>query len=598
MNQRHGLQLAHSPRLLIMIVALLLVVSALFNGTTIPAVGGSSLSASPVVNGSNGYPPPGATPSPTATVASYPPPSGTTPSPTATVASYPPPAEETPTPTATSTPQTPPVIFGMRPDRGREDLPNEVNIYGKNFTQGTSVKIGTEFLSQVNRIDSAQLRALVPVGLLSPGLYDLTVMTLDGQSATQHDAYRVLPSQVDDLFGNSYELWTDPVTLIEKKASRLGLVVHRVGGKQTTQPVEVSFYLGDPNAGGTYLGDGVTAPLPPHSSWSTSAVAWTPHTVGYHTIYAVIDPADKISETLESNNVVSRTLRVWPLDIDQTPPRVDSFTINNGAASTSEVTVTLAVSASDPTNPPPSSGMRWVLFLEQEFVQGAGFWVPAQSSGWLDYSATPSSYAWTLLPSAGAKYIQAWAEDRAGNISLLPHADIINYIPASDSVAQGESRVYRYSLHVGDRLTVRVEPLNGDPDLYVWAPDYNDPTTPRPPWVSDNLDTTVEQVSFIAPVDGTYQVEIYGYTAAEYRLTVNVTATVGVAADALPDTVVPDAVKEVPTEPIVPLDNEPSGYQGLPAAQRVYSLYLPLVFRGTAGSYHLYLPLILRRTVE
>ena len=81
------------------------------------------------------------------------------------------------------------------------------------------------------------------------------------------------------------------------------------------------------------------------------------------------------------------------------------------------------------------------------------------------------------------RYLQVWAADRAGNISLMPKRSFINYTPAAQSLAAGAVQVLRYDLNAGDRLSVRVQPSSGDPDLYLWAPDAL--SLPRAPWYSN-----------------------------------------------------------------------------------------------------------------
>ncbi len=127
----------------------------------------------------------------------------------------------------------------------------------------------------------------------------------------------------------------------------------------------------------------------------------------------------------------------------------------------------------------------------------------------------------------------------------------------------------------GQTLTARVEPLAGDPDLYVWAPDHE----MRPPWVSNGTGGN-DEVSFVAPVDGTYQVEVYGYTAAKYRLIVDVTETGVIVAGAS----YVNQEKGQPAQPVVPVSS-------LPGAQ--YALVSPGA-TGGAVDYRLHLPLVRR----
>lgn len=349
-----------------------------------------------------------------------------------------------------------------------------------------------------------------------------TVPTTDTPTPTVTPSPTVLPtitpSSNDDLLGYVYELWTDPVTLRARQNAELALIVHRQGGKQPLANVKVSFYLGNPQANATLLGNGTISLVAPRQSATTSTVSWTPENPGEYTIYAMIDPENTISESDETNNMISRTVTILTSEgvgDDRLAPHVDNFTINKGATSTDNHNVTLDTVVSDPI---PSSGIYSLYLVEHEYNINTNHWKPVNESGWIDYETNRTAFQWQLAPTLGLKYIQAWASDRSGNISVLPFKARINYIPANNAVAQNGIQLYRYELQAGDRLAATLTAIQGDPDLYIWAPDHET----RPPWVS-NLSEQSDQVTFVAPTAGIYQIEIYGYSAAEYQLTVDVT---------------------------------------------------------------------------
>jgi hypothetical protein len=68
-----------------------------------------------------------------------------------------------------------------------------------------------------------------------------------------------------------------------------------------------------------------------------------------------------------------------------------------------------------------------------------------------------------------------------------------------------------------------VTPATGDPDLYIWPPAGDTP------WVSDHA-TGAEHLSIEVTESGTYQIEVYGYTAATYGISIEVTASAGSSA--------------------------------------------------------------------
>jgi len=462
-----------------------------------------------------------------------------------------------------------PALDHVAPAQGANDVPNQLNIYGTNLVPGSAVTLGTTPPTSLRFrfLGSGHLLAEVPTGLPA-GVYDLAVANPGGGSATLHGAYTVFATTADDLYAYPYELWSDPQAPHAGAAASLGLVVHRQGGQTALSNVVVRFYQGDPAHGGSVIGDGSIPLLAPDSSDSTSAVTWTPAAAGAYALYAVIDPGNVIPEALESNNVVSRTVSVSSPP-DGVPPHVDGFAINGGAGATSPAEVRLNAAASDNAG---GSGLASLFYLEYAYSQGAGLWYPVQSSGWLPYTTARSDYRWSLLPVAGIKYLQAWAADAAGNISLYPGQTYINYLPPTDHVAVGEVRVYRQAVVAGQTLGVQVTPVSGDPDLYVWAPD----SPGRPPWVS-NLPAGVDKVSITAPVTGIYQIEVWGYYAAGFQLSIEVGATGTAARSAGPAGA--DVTKPVRSAPALPIDSEPGNRISLPSAPPPRLVYLPLVRR-------------------
>ncbi len=159
-----------------------------------------------------------------------------------------------------------------------------------------------------------------------------------------------------------------------------------------------------------------------------------------------------------------------------------------------------------------------------------------------------------------------------GNISLYPYRAYINYLPPSDHVGQGQVRVYRQTVGAGQTLTVRVTPISGDPDLYVWPPDW----PIRPPWASYSS-SGVDEVSLSAPVNGVYQIEVYGYTAADYQISISL----GSSQQQL--VIGESTLAKTPRDsPALPVSSVPGEQVALPpAAPRQYLIYLPVVLRAS-----------------
>jgi len=504
-----------------------------------------------------------------------------TPTPTATPTNTPTPTPtHTPTPTNTPTPTpTPaaPTITEVRPAEGLNDATVSVDVFGLNFSTDAQASLGTSPATSLPTvfIDSTHLMARVPAGL-TPATYDLTVES-GGQSDTLTGAYVVLDAeQVDDLRAQPYYLWTDPDTPLEGETISLGLVVERVGGTHGLVMVPVRFYLGALNPAAA-IGDASLVAIGVDDTASTTALTWGAQPAGLYTIFAEIDPDGIVPETNELNNVVSRTVTVLSPLADTTPPEVTGFLVNGGDSSTVTRSVTLTVTATDDTGP------TQVYYVEQHYNLGARTWVPVHWTDWLPYDEQP--HPWTLHPNTGLRYLQAWAADAAGNISCAPLRAQVNYMPASDQVAAGETKTYRQMAEAGQCLQVRIEPAYGDPDLYVWPPGYR---TGDDYWYSIKSQGETDEVQFEAPKDGNYQIEVEGVTDAEYGITVEIG---GVCSASAVTGVHPEHNRRVErflfdaktprTQPAVPVDSEPPGQLVVPPPPRgpVTSVYLPLVLR-------------------
>lgn len=251
-----------------------------------------------------------------------------------------------------------------------------------------------------------------------------------------------------------------------------------------------------------------------------------------------------------------------------TLPHIQSVEINRAAESTSERAVALEAQASMPID----GQVRQMLFTEYTFDSATASWKGVGGdAAWLPYTATPMHYAWNLNAPAGITYIQGWAADGSGHVSRTPYQTAINYVPQTDEVAAGSTRIYRYTLQAGDQVTVHSDSLTGDADLYVWSRDPD-----ASPWVS-NLRSAADEVNFIAPSDGVYQIEVHGATAASYHLTVAITPA-SLASSTSSGGI--DAAKAQPDQPMIPVDSVPPVPQTVPIDPVIYrSVFLPAIWR-------------------
>ena len=364
--------------------------------------------------------------------------------------------------------------------------------------------------------------------------------------------------------------------------------MHRLGGQQPPRSVNVRFYRGDPATGGEPLGQATAPLLSPNSHGSTAPVSWTPDAAGAVDIYAVIDPDDLVAESDETNNLVSRPATVLSPQADTMPPVVNSLAINDGALTTSSRDVMLDVVASD--SGAPSSGVAGVYIVEYVLNLDLGIWAPQKTSdGWIDYTAVTASgaqpdasnvaYPWQLTDRRGIRYLQVWVVDRVGNISPQPKRSYINYVPATLQVDANVPQILRYELRQGDSMTIRVQPLSGDPDIYLWAPDAL--TLPRAPWYSNGNGAQMDQLNVVAPITGAYQLEIAGEATAEFTLEVQITPAAVVREGSDANHAV-DPAKPVRTVPFVPPTALPGDRFSLtpPTAEQPENrLFLPAVQR-------------------
>ncbi|MBX3054376.1 MAG: tandem-95 repeat protein [Caldilineaceae bacterium] len=442
-------------------------------------------------------------------------------------------------------------VTDVRPSRSAQDTPQLINIYGFNFTADAVVLLDEQPL-ETHFLSTRHLQAMVPSEAAPPGVYPVTVRRGDGLHATQANAFTIYTATSDDLFAYPYELWSAPVALYAGQSVLIGLRVHRQRGEQPLLDVPVAFYSGEPGTQ-TYLGQALVPLLQGNGDTSTQALTWTPPAPGNYTLYAVIDPDNRLAESNEDNNILRRNITVLPTAADMAAPSVESLLIRGGMVTTDKPEIEVQVQAKD-----GGSGVRAIFLVEYEYNQGAGRWTPVQWSGWMDYISHPTIYPWKLLPSPGARYIYAWAADNAGNISAQPAIGLINYAhPFDDKLEAGETRLYRYALQVSEQMLAFVIPGQGDPDLYIWPPDYQS----RGPWVT-NLPDAVDETGFVAPVAGVYQMEVTGFTPSTYRTVVEVRAG-GPRSTPAPNSNL-DPSKPVRSEPFVPVTLSPNTKYALP----------------------------------
>jgi hypothetical protein len=389
-----------------------------------------------------------------------------------------------------------PVPDDVDPPAGYGDTSTDLHVYGFNFDAGVLLSLDSVDLENVKVINGTHVIGTLPAGELGPGSHDL-LARYPGELAGQLvDAFTVMAS-FGDLFAQDDELFWEPMVPYAGNRIDVGLVVHRRGGDDLLTDLPVSFAVN-----GAPIGDAIIPNVAIDGEPNTPRVPFTPTVEGTYTVTAVIDPENTVLESTWANNMVTRTIEVLPAGGDVEAPIVNSLTINGGAGQVVTSTeVTLSVEATDVGG----SDVAEIRYVEFEYSQGARLWIPVQDSHWLNYTLNRSNRAWELTPVGGTHYIQAWTKDSEGNISHYPYQVYVTYLPPSEWVGPNQARSYRRTLAAGESLSVTVTPLSGDPDLFVWPPDWEGG---REPWVSDRIGTVVDDIAFTAPVSGVYLVEV------------------------------------------------------------------------------------------
>ncbi|MCI0521686.1 MAG: hypothetical protein L0Z70_15685 [Chloroflexi bacterium] len=451
--------------------------------------------------------------------------------------------------------EAPAQLYSVWPDRGLNDTPILLDIWGANIPPaGISLTLSNGAnvipLEGLLYADSSHLQAVAPAGV-SPGLYDLNLHIAGGSAVSLPAAYTALdPAASDDLYAKpDYDFWFDPPTLRQGVTATIGLKLRRLGGVGDLATVAVDFYA-EP---GGYLGRAQSGALPPRDV-TTASLTLLPLSAGVYTLTAVIDPDNLVAELDEGNNTLARRVVVLPPPAGDLPVEILALQINGGAPNVNRRQVNVEALLSRLNG--------HVFFIEYIFSQALNAWLPAAASGWLPYAGLGDVYTWTLQPVPGAHYIQAWAANAAGDIAPQPALALTNLLPPAGHLSTAEVHLYRYKLNAGREMLARLVSLLGDADLYAFAPDGA---------LIASLETLdmIETITFTAAAQGTYQIEVEGATSADYHLE----AEPGPPAAALLQPLIPDKGRIHPFG-----GGEPEEQVALPEAPRaVHTLFLPQI---------------------
>ena len=449
----------------------------------------------------------------------------------------------------------------IEPNEGLGTVPNDVVLDGAGFQPGLVVTIGGVAAKNVILLNPSgtQASAVVPPGI-APGRYDIVAQNPGQPSTTLAQGYTVLDPTLADLSVSDEDLWVDPLPIRQGMNPTLGLNVQVAVDTALLNGADVEFRLNSPE--GDLLGQSSTGPLDPEADPVVSvAIDWAAPVAGTYTIYAIVDPNDAIPESTDSNNTAVRTLEVLPAaSADTSPPTAQSIAVNNGAQTSTAQAVDVQLVATD------NQGVTSMYVVERVYNNAARSWVARQSTGWISFQ---ESFTMTLSPVSGARYLQAWVADAAGNLSTPAVRTLVNYLQANSPILERQVHLYRLQLPAGQTLQARLETLTGDADLYVWGSDGTLVGS------SNNFDLAPELVN--VPGDGgDYQIEVHGYLDSTYTLSLDLGTATRLADVSLP------SAKITPAAPSVDLGSAPAGQQALPSAPVTpvtWSLYLPVTVR-------------------
>jgi hypothetical protein len=334
-----------------------------------------------------------------------------------------------------------------------------------------------------------------------------TATRTSAPSATTTPTATLPPTGPIDLLVGTADIWTSPISVRQGDLVSLGVNVHNTSGVAVPD-VLVEFWIGGVGTGARLDGLFLIPIIPPYGMGAVATgPLWDTSGLEGEQIISVIVQDLQGEDTNSSNNTASRPVDIHKA-LDIQPPS-GALTINDGAAATTALTVTLGLDAADS---PGGSGLQWMYIVEFGLNAATHQWEATHDLGWIGYQP---ARAWTLRGPGGVKYLAAWFADAAGNVSALPAMAMINYIPAGQNIAAGEWHVYRWALPAGDTVALDLHTLSGDADLYLWQPG----NLGAPNWWSANDGAASDEIAFTAPVAGVYQAQVYGYADSSYTLT-------------------------------------------------------------------------------
>lgn len=254
-------------------------------------------------------------------------------------------------------------------------------------------------------------------------------------------------------------------------------------------------------------------------------------------------------------------------------PEVTSVVIEGGDVHTDR-DVALKINATDNVGVVKMQVREWVL----DRKLGPPRWRIVQDSGLIDYQ---TSLNWRLTDAPGTHFVGVWAQDAAGNFSVLDRGDLdfASLLVPGSTVDFRRATAYLVALEKGEKLSATLTTTSGDADLYGWFPGGFGIPDKRS--IADG--TGVDKIEFTAPAKGTYVIIVYGYAKGGSTYSLSITPSLAGALAAAPSAE-PAAEKEIllaepllsiaGVDPLVTVQRN----DGAPVEPKIY-YYLPIVRR-------------------
>ncbi|NJN43342.1 MAG: hypothetical protein HC806_00425 [Anaerolineae bacterium] len=464
-------------------------------------------------------------------------------------------------------------ISSVLPTRGPNDKPVLLNISGSGFSPEMIVKMidstdpfDYRVLNFTKFVSETRITAPVPWNI-DPGLYEVRVYNPSNISTTLPSAYEAIDGFVaDDLFAMDFDLFSIPASPRQGDPVQLGIIIRRRTGEVAplfstgvNANVTLNISPGGGNSPDIQLSQSVVISA---NQTISMTFPWTFNQAGLHTLSFDITSTDLVTDTIPSNNIISRSIKILPISTDITPPQVDDFSIDLNAPVASDLVVDLNTVASD-----LGSGVAHLYFIEYAYDHHLGDWRPVQRSGWKPYGLASVDYEWYLDETPGTHYIQVWASDNEGNVST-PVVKSINYIPTRNEITHNGGQIFRLALAAGEKIQLNLTSLSGDADLFVWGPDGNLVTS------SEGF-TSLEQVVFVALVGGEYQIDVRGYDDTTYWFEIT---SFGIILS--PEAIdAPRGHLKGSDQPLLVAEEDPGEDIGVPEPPTDTYLYFPIITR-------------------